>query len=75
MDVPACVNAGSWLLYSKTFFPLTSTVTIKFTVSGRPPEMFDLRVMIEFGLRVSRERGGFLAFDQIPDACAPPRMA
>jgi len=31
------LNAGSWLLYSRTFTPQSSTVTIKFTVSGRPP--------------------------------------
>ena len=37
---------------------------------GQPHEMFDFQAVVEFGFLVRGERGGFLAFDEIPDALA-----
>ena len=34
--------------------------------SGQPHEVFDLQIVIEFGLLVSREWAGLLPLDEIP---------
>jgi uncharacterized repeat protein (TIGR03803 family) len=37
LDAQTYINAGSWLLCHRSFTPQSSTITLKFTVSGRPP--------------------------------------
>ena len=37
---------------------------------GQPHEVFDLQVVVEFGLLVGGEMGRLLALDEFPDALA-----
>ena len=37
---------------------------------GQPHEVFDLQVVVEFGLLFGWQRAGFLPLDEIPDALA-----